>query len=66
MSSSDPLKYSAYVKHQVVQAAQKMLQRVGCEVQEIRHGDRYTLDIVVPADPADLHGERLKAALVDH
>lgn len=55
--------YSAAVKHKTVQVAQLMLQRVGCEVTEIRDGNRYTLDVVVPADPADPHGERLKAAL---
>lgn len=57
-------KHTAQVKHLVVDAAVKMMLRVGCEVTETRDEYGITLGIVIPPDSADRHGANL-LAMVD-
>jgi hypothetical protein len=47
----------------VVDAAIKFMQRIGCEVSEVRDGDRISLEVLVPPDSSDPHGDRLLAAI---
>lgn len=47
----------------IVDAAIKFMVRVGCEVTETREGDRISLDVFVPPDSSDPHGERLLAVI---
>jgi hypothetical protein len=58
-----PRSTSNAVKHGVVGAVAKLLVRAGCEVTETRDGDRVLLDVLVPADSADPHGDALLAVL---
>lgn len=59
----EPRLLSYSVKEKVVQAAVMLLTRAGCEVSEVRDGSRVTLDIHIPADSADPHGDALVNAL---
>jgi hypothetical protein len=57
---SSPLSTSRYVKESIIEVCVKYLLRVGCDVtQTMLDADHVTLDIYVPQDPADVHGERL-------
>jgi hypothetical protein len=59
----EPRVLSYGVKEKVVQAAVMLLTRAGCEVSEVRDGSHVTLDIHIPADSADPHGDALVNAL---
>lgn len=48
-------------KHRVIWAATQLLKRAGMDVAETRDGRTVTLQITVPPDSGDPHGDRLKA-----
>lgn len=54
---------SQATKFGIVGAAAQLLLRAGCEVTEIRDGNRVTLDVVVPVDSVDPHGDAMLAVL---
>lgn len=51
------------VKQRVVQAAVMLLTKSGCEVTETKHADGITLDVFIPPDSTDVHGDNLRAVL---
>lgn len=51
------------VKERVLETAQRLMVAAGIQVTEMRAGDRITLDIFLPPDSADPHGDRFKAVL---
>lgn len=53
------------VKLQCVSAAVRLLEMAGCVVSRRDEGDVVVLSVVVPEDPADMHGARLQAAIAD-
>lgn len=58
-----PKIYSRAVMERTIEVAIQLLMKVGCEVTQITDEHRVTLDIVIPAEPADPHGERLRSVI---
>jgi len=52
------------VRARIIWAAQELMRRAGCEVEEVSVSPTATtLRVSNPRDPADPHGERLKELL---
>ena len=58
---TDPLITTHAVKQRTVWAAMRLLERAGCDVVKQDTSNGCTLNIVIPPDPHDIHGARLKA-----
>lgn len=53
---------SRQVKLAVIDKAQYLLERVGCDVNRTGMGDVIKFEIFIPPNSVDPHGERLNAA----
>lgn len=54
---------SQFTREKIVETAVKWMVMAGCEVTETRDGNHVTLDVVVPVDSVDPHGDAMLAVL---
>lgn len=57
------LRYSHFVRERIIDAAIKMMVKVGCDITQTDDGNWTTLTVHNPPDPANVHDQRVKAVL---